>query len=92
MYFAILVPTLQQTHTHSDAALALRGIKPHWLAGSWQRLKALASRFTARFTARYASRFTARFAHRFVTTHAQLSAPSRSARAAVVRPRTPSES
>jgi hypothetical protein len=44
MYFAILVPTLQQTHTHSDAALALRGIKPHWLAGSWQRLKALASR------------------------------------------------
>jgi hypothetical protein len=44
MYFAILVPTLQQTHTHSDAALALHGIKPHWLAGSWQRLKALASR------------------------------------------------
>jgi hypothetical protein len=44
MYFAILVPTLQQTHTHSDAALALHGIKPHWLAASWERLKALASR------------------------------------------------
>ena len=44
MYFAILVPTLQQTHTHSDAALALHGIKPHWLAASWERLKALAPR------------------------------------------------
>ncbi|MFM0220783.1 hypothetical protein [Paraburkholderia dipogonis] len=44
MYFAILVPPLQQTHTHSDAALALHGVKPHWLAVAWQRLKALASR------------------------------------------------
>ncbi|WNC92110.1 hypothetical protein RI103_27940 [Paraburkholderia sp. FT54] len=44
MYFAILVPTLQQTHTHSDAALAQHGIKPHWLAVSWHRLKALVSR------------------------------------------------
>jgi hypothetical protein len=44
MYFAILVPTLQPTHTHSDAALALHGIKPHWLAASWERLRALASR------------------------------------------------
>ncbi|MFM0176028.1 hypothetical protein [Paraburkholderia sediminicola] len=44
MYFAILVPTLQQTHTHSDAALALHDTTPHWLAAAWQRLKALASR------------------------------------------------
>ncbi|MFM0669650.1 hypothetical protein [Paraburkholderia sediminicola] len=44
MYFAILVPTLQQTHTHSDAALALHGTAPHWLAVAWHRLKALASR------------------------------------------------
>ncbi|CAE6817817.1 hypothetical protein [Paraburkholderia haematera] len=41
MYIAILVPTLQQTHIHSDAALALHSVKPHWLALSWQRIKAL---------------------------------------------------
>ncbi|MFL9957904.1 hypothetical protein PQR21_02845 [Paraburkholderia nemoris] len=43
MYIAVLVPTLQQTHIHSDAALALHGIKPHWLAVSWHRVKALFS-------------------------------------------------
>jgi hypothetical protein len=43
MYLAILVPTLQQTHIHSDAALALHSIKPHWLAVSWHRFKALLS-------------------------------------------------
>ncbi|MFM0079839.1 hypothetical protein [Paraburkholderia sediminicola] len=43
MYIAVLVPTLQQTHIHSDAALALHGIKPHWLAVSWHRVKALLS-------------------------------------------------
>ncbi|MFM0247514.1 hypothetical protein [Paraburkholderia sediminicola] len=41
--FAILVPTPQQTHIHSDAALALHSIKPHWLAVSWHRVKALVS-------------------------------------------------
>jgi hypothetical protein len=43
MFIAVLVPTLQQTHIHSDAALALHSIKPHWLAVSWQRVKALIS-------------------------------------------------
>ncbi|NPT58638.1 hypothetical protein [Paraburkholderia elongata] len=43
MYIAILVPTLQQTHIHSDAALALHSIKPHWLAVSWHRVKAFLS-------------------------------------------------
>ncbi|RKE39587.1 hypothetical protein B0G76_6023 [Paraburkholderia sp. BL23I1N1] len=43
MYIAVLVPTLQQTHIHSDAALALHSIKPHWLATSWHRVKALLS-------------------------------------------------
>ena len=43
MYIAVLVPTLQQAHIHSDAALALHRIKPHWLAVSWQRVKALIS-------------------------------------------------
>ncbi|MFM0040381.1 hypothetical protein PQQ99_32075 [Paraburkholderia sediminicola] len=43
MYIAILVPTLQQTHIHSDAALALHSIKPHWFAASWHRVKALLS-------------------------------------------------
>jgi hypothetical protein len=56
MYFAILVPTLQQTHTHSDAALALHGIKPHWLAASWERLKALASRRASQPAPRHAPR------------------------------------
>lgn len=43
MYIAVLVPTLQQTPIHSDAALALHSIKPHWLAVSWHRVKALFS-------------------------------------------------
>ncbi len=43
MYIAILVPPRQQTHIHSDAALALHSIKPHWLAVSWHRVKALFS-------------------------------------------------
>ncbi|MGE8164664.1 hypothetical protein ACQKRQ_31535 [Paraburkholderia sp. NPDC080076] len=55
MYFAILVPTLQQTHTHSDAALALHGIKPHWLAASWERLKALASRRASQHAPQHAT-------------------------------------
>ncbi|REG49312.1 hypothetical protein B0G80_5669 [Paraburkholderia sp. BL6669N2] len=42
MYLATLVPTRQQTHTHSDAALALHGVKPHWLAVAWHRVRALA--------------------------------------------------
>ncbi|MFM0057586.1 hypothetical protein PQR64_18320 [Paraburkholderia phytofirmans] len=48
MYLAILVPTLQQTHTHSDAALALHGIKPHWLTVAWHRVRALALRPVSR--------------------------------------------
>jgi hypothetical protein len=55
MYFAILVPTPQHTHTHSDAALALQGMKPHWLAASGERLEALAERFAR--ASRFASRF-----------------------------------
>ncbi|MFL9902444.1 hypothetical protein PQR75_32035 [Paraburkholderia fungorum] len=43
MYIAILVPPRQQTHIHSDAALALHSVKPHWLAISWHRVKALLS-------------------------------------------------
>ena len=43
MYIAVLVPTLQQTHIHSDAALALHSVKPHWLAVCWHRVKALLS-------------------------------------------------
>ncbi|HEX3637639.1 MAG TPA: hypothetical protein VHV99_19555 [Paraburkholderia sp.] len=43
MYIAILVPPRQQTHIHSDAALALHSIKPHWLTVSWHRVKALLS-------------------------------------------------
>ncbi|ASL45773.1 hypothetical protein bAD24_III00155 [Burkholderia sp. AD24] len=43
MYIAILVPTLQQTHIHSDAALALHSIKPHWLTVFWHRVKAVAA-------------------------------------------------
>ncbi|GGC38362.1 hypothetical protein GCM10011400_26230 [Paraburkholderia caffeinilytica] len=41
MYIAVLVPTLQQMHIHSDAALALHSVKPHWLVVSWHRVKAL---------------------------------------------------
>lgn len=44
MYIAVLVPTLQQTPTHSDAALALHSTQPHWLAMTWHRVKALFSK------------------------------------------------
>jgi hypothetical protein len=43
MYYAVLVQTLHPTHTHSDAALAQQGVRPHWLIAAWRRLRALAS-------------------------------------------------
>jgi hypothetical protein len=43
MYIAILVPPRQHMHIHSDAALALHSVKPHWLAASWHRVRALLS-------------------------------------------------
>ncbi|PRX88954.1 hypothetical protein [Paraburkholderia sp. BL25I1N1] len=48
MYLATLVPTRQQTRTHSDAALALHGVKPHWLTVAWHRVRALALRSVSR--------------------------------------------